>query len=717
MTARMPHRVGIGLVVLAAVAGLVLPGAAVPAAASLLTADISTVAGTGVRGWAGDGGPAAQAQLDHPRSLATMPGGGFLFAEPYLHVVRRVWPDGSVTTVAGTGTAGFSGDGGPATSARLNFVHDAAPTPDGGFVIADTLNNRIRKVSPAGVITTIAGSGRRGFGGDGRAATVAKINNPRAVGAGADGTVLIADSNNHRIRSVSVTGIMSTVAGTGVQGFSGDGGPATSAMLNTPFDVVASAGGLLIADVSNQRIRFVSAGGTITTVAGNGLAGFGGDGGAATAAALNYPHGVGVADGGGFLVADTSNARVREVTPGGVIQSVAGTGEVGYSGDGGPAAAAKLSTPKSVALVTASSVLVADSDNAVVRLVADTGPPPPASPPVNTAPPAVTGAPEVGRTLTASQGTWSGTTPMDFAYQWQDCAASGCLDVVGAVGASYTLTPEDEGSSLRVAVTASNAAGSSSATSEATSVVTTPPPAPGYAEIVAADAPSAWFRLGEPAGSTSFTSSSGVTTATAVGTGVTAAAAGLVNGGDLAASFDGGSGQNGFADAPYDSALNSPVFTVEAWVKATAGSGTTRVPVSSRRHVAPGSGDTSVDTYGFALCAFRDDTWEFWLGRGVDRGFFRLKSARPVSLGATTHLVGTFDGSTARLYVDGVLTASANVRYVALDAGPFRLGAANTGDPVAAPAYQWKGTLDEVALYPRPLTGAEVTEHRTAGVG
>jgi hypothetical protein len=688
-----------------------------PAAASLVTATIDTVAGTGVRGWSGDGGPAREAKLDHPRSLALLPDGGYLFAEPYLHVVRRVWPDGTVTTVAGTGTAGYSGDGGAATSARLNFVHAAAPTPDGGFVIADTLNNRIRKVSAAGIITTIAGSGAQGFAGDGGPATSAKINNPRSVAVDADGRVAVVDSNNHRIRRVDAAGVITTIAGSGRQGFSGDGGPATAASLNIPFAVAFMGDRLLIADTNNQRIRSVSPSGVISTVAGNGAQGFSGDDGPATAASLSFPHSVDAIGVDEFLIADTRNARVRGVIADGVIRTVAGTGVIGYAGDGGAARDAQLNTPKAVEVLSATSFLTADADNSVIRLVSGTdSPPPPSSPPMNTGSPAIAGSAEFGQTMTADQGTWSGSTPMSFSFQWQRCdSPAACDDIAAAATPEYVLSLDDVGFALRVVVTASNSAGTAAAASATTARVTEPPPPPvaRYAQVIEADSPSAWFRLGDPNGSTAFRTTSGAATASIIGGGIEPGVAGLVPGGDLAASFAGVNRVNGYADAPYDPALNGPVFSIELWARATGGAGTTRVPVSSWRSATPGSGSRTGDTYGYALTALNDDTWEFWLGRGVDRNFARIKSSRPVVQGGITHLVGTYDGAIASLYVDGTLAASAKVHYSALDVGLWRMGAANPGN---GSNNQWQGALDEVAVYRSALTSAQVQEHYLAGV-
>jgi len=292
----------------------------------------------------------------------------------------------NIFTVAGSGTAGFSGDGAAATSAKLDTPHGVAATADGGLLIADTGNNRVRRVSPAGIISTVAGSGTKGFSGDGAAATSASLNFPFGVAATADGGVLIADTNNNRVRRVSPAGVISTVAGTGgvggasgegFGGFSGDGAAATSAELDFPVGVAATAdGGLLIADTSNDRVRRVSPAGVISTVAGSGTAGFSGDGAAATSAELSFPFGVAATADGGVLIADTGNDRVRRVSPAGVISTVAGSGTAGFSGDCAAATSAKLNGPDGVAATADGGLLIADTDNNRVRRV-DAGDPPP----------------------------------------------------------------------------------------------------------------------------------------------------------------------------------------------------------------------------------------------------------------------------------------------------------------------------------------------------
>ncbi len=342
------------------------------AAATQAPGTIATVAGTGVPGEAGDGGPATAAQIVHPRGVAIAPGGGFVFADAFGQTVRRVLPDGTITTVAGTGTAGFSGDGGPATQAELDQPHGVAFTAGGTLLVADALNNRIRALSPGGAISTVAGTGAHGFSGDGGPATGATLGAPRGVAAvPGGGGYLIPDTDDDRVRLVRPDGVIVTVAGDGTRGFSGDGGPATDAELDRPFAAVALAGGgLLIADTGNDRVRKVSGDGTIVTVAGNGIRGFGGDGGPATSASLNSPHNLAVLPDGGFLVADEGSNRVRRVWPNGTITTAAGTGTAGFSGDGGRATAAELNQPKAIAVLpNLQGFLVADAANSRIRVV------------------------------------------------------------------------------------------------------------------------------------------------------------------------------------------------------------------------------------------------------------------------------------------------------------------------------------------------------------
>jgi hypothetical protein len=337
---------------------------------------IFTVAGNGVSSFGGDEGPATRAAISLPRGVSALPDGGFLVAEASYNTVRRIYTNGTIRLVAGDGTKAYGGDGGPATSAQLDFVHDVAALPDGGFLIADMNNRRIRRVYRNGLIRTVAGNGNPGPAGDGGPATLAQLNYPHAVAPLARGGFLIADTENHEVRRVTRDGTITTVAGDGAPGFAGDGGPATSASLNQPFDVAPLPdGGFLIADVGNHAIRKVSKSGRITTVAGDGTPGFSGDGGPARDAQLDSPHSVAVLPEGGYVIADTDNDRVRIVRRG-KIRTLVGDGGSGYGGDFGPARSAELDLPKAIAPTAGGGFLIADSENERVRFVSTVGPRP-----------------------------------------------------------------------------------------------------------------------------------------------------------------------------------------------------------------------------------------------------------------------------------------------------------------------------------------------------
>jgi hypothetical protein len=305
---------------------------------------ISTVAGS-VPGLFGDGGPAVAAGLDSPEGVTTLPDGSLLIADTANSRIRRVAPDGTITTVLGEDGPGLSGDGGPAEFAQVDHPTDVAATPDGGYLIADSGNARVRRVAPDGTVSTLAGT-IPGLAGDGGPATAARLDAPVELAPTPDGGVLVADSGNSRIRRVAPDGTITTVAGTSA-GLAGDGGPATAARLDHPTGVALTPdGGYLIADAGNGRVRRVSPAGVITTVAGAGT-GFAGDGGRAVAALMDDPSDVIPLSHDGFLVADRGNDRLRRVTPLGTIFTIAG-GAPGLAGDGGPASAALLRSPTSL---------------------------------------------------------------------------------------------------------------------------------------------------------------------------------------------------------------------------------------------------------------------------------------------------------------------------------------------------------------------------------
>jgi uncharacterized protein (TIGR03437 family) len=330
---------------------------------------ISTVVGNGSN-YSGDGGVATSAQLGYPVGVASDSGGHLYISDNSNQRIRKVTAAGIITTIAGTGNPGYSGDGGRATSAQLNFVLGVAVDAAGNLYIADGGNSRIRKVTPAGVISTIAGNGARGYSGDGGPATNAELNTPYGVAVDGAGNLFIVDTYNNRIRKVTPAGIISTVAGNGAYGFSGNGGPAASAELNTPLGAaVDSAGNLYIADTGNSRIQKVTPAGVISTIAGNGGLVFSGDGGPATNAGIARPEGVAVDRAGNLYIADYADMRIRKVTPAGIITTIAGNGNEGYSGDGGPATSAELYFPEAVAVNAAGYVYIADAANNAIRLL------------------------------------------------------------------------------------------------------------------------------------------------------------------------------------------------------------------------------------------------------------------------------------------------------------------------------------------------------------
>jgi uncharacterized protein (TIGR03437 family) len=324
---------------------------------------ITTVAGGGAA--TGDGGPATSVSLSPLAVIVDAFGNLFIASDQQI---RKVSASGIIATAAGNGTPGFSGDGGAATAASLYFPYSAALDASGNLFIADTDNNRIRKVSASGVITTVAGSGNPGFSGDGGPATAAQFNQPVGLAVDASGNLFIADLHNSVIWKVSTSGIITIVAGNGNTGFSGDGGPATAAQLAFPYGVAADgSGNLFIADYDNNRIRKVSASGVITTVAGGGTSGLG-DGGPATSASLNHPIGVALDSSGNLFIADYDNNRIRKAPPSGVITTVAGGGTNGL-GDGGPATSAELAFPMGVAVDAGGNLFIADMGFGRIRKV------------------------------------------------------------------------------------------------------------------------------------------------------------------------------------------------------------------------------------------------------------------------------------------------------------------------------------------------------------
>ena len=294
---------------------------------------VTTVAGSGTTGesgggFSGDGGPAVEAQLRFPGGAALDGSGSLYIVDTWNHRIRKVDSAGIVTTVAGSGTTGeggggFGGDGGPAVEARLRYPYGAALDGSGNLYIADAWNHRIRKVDSAGIVTTIAGSGTEGYGGDGGPAVRAQLSHPQGVALDGSGNLYIADAWNHRIRKVDSAGIVTTIAGGGTPGggrgrFGRDSGLAVRARLKYPQGMALdAAGNLYFADIGNHRIRKVDASGIMRTIAGTGGAygGFGGDGGPALQAMLFSPRGMAADKAGNLYIADIGNHRIRRLTP------------------------------------------------------------------------------------------------------------------------------------------------------------------------------------------------------------------------------------------------------------------------------------------------------------------------------------------------------------------------------------------------------------------
>lgn len=332
---------------------------------------IDTLGGNGAPGYAGDGGQVGLAMFNTPSSLTMDLNGVIYVADTNNHRIRKIDVDGTITTLAGNGTAGSLGDNGQATNAQLNYPMAVSGDGAGTLYIADTMNHKIRTVNSTGLIRTVAGSGTKGDGGDNGSATEALLNEPRGVTADPI-NLYISDTGNNKIKKVVIaTRTILPLAGTGSAGYSGDGGSALTAQLNAPLGLTIDTGGnIFVADSLNHRIRRINPlNGKIATFAGNGAAGFSGDFGPATAASLNTPTALFSTAKSDLFLVDSKNNRIRRITQAGTITTVAGNGTADYLGDGSSATSASLDTPTGLVLDSVDNLLIADTGNHAVRAV------------------------------------------------------------------------------------------------------------------------------------------------------------------------------------------------------------------------------------------------------------------------------------------------------------------------------------------------------------
>jgi len=328
---------------------------------------ISTVAGTGHAGFSGDGGTAASAELQNPSGVAVAADGSLYIADLRNGRIRKIDLRGTISTIAGKGVGSTSGDGGAALAAQLGSAYGVAVDTEGNVYTGDRLAGTIRKIDRNNIITRFAGTGVPGFSGDNGPATDAQLKGANDIACDAKGNVYIADSGNHRVRVVDSAGKITTVAGR-EKGYSGDGGPASGADLNAPsalcFD---TRGSLYVCDFGNHAVRKIAPDGTISTVAGTGKPGFARDGGPAIEAQLLQPCGVAVDTLGQVYIADSANNRIRVVRTDGIIDTVAGTGKMGYEGDGGPARSAMIAVPDLIDIDSSGNIYIAEFRNHVIR--------------------------------------------------------------------------------------------------------------------------------------------------------------------------------------------------------------------------------------------------------------------------------------------------------------------------------------------------------------
>jgi len=331
---------------------------------------ITTFAGTGVAGYSGDNISGLSAQLNGPDGIILDSIGNLYIADANNNRVRKINTSGIITTISGNGTAGYGGDGGPGILAELNIPVGLAMNKTGVLFIADEINNRIRELNTSGIIISIAGNGTAGYTGDGGSGTLAELNNPTDIIIDDTGNVYIADGLNSTIRKLNTLGVITTIAGNGISGYIGDGGYATAAELKYPCAIaIDKKGNLYVADAGNNCIRMINSLGIITTIAGNGTSGYIGDGGNASSAKLNTPCGITFDSAGNLYIADTWNNVVRKIDTNGIIITIVGSGTQGYNGDNITATTAQLYKPAGLVFDGYGNLYIADYGNNRIRKV------------------------------------------------------------------------------------------------------------------------------------------------------------------------------------------------------------------------------------------------------------------------------------------------------------------------------------------------------------
>ena len=327
---------------------------------------IHTIAGTGRPGHSGDGGPASEARFSFPSGVAVDKAGNVYVADFFSQRIRRVDTAGTIDTIAGIGEPGYGGDDGPAVEARLSFPSGVAADHAGNLYVTDTGNHRVRRIDTQGTITTIAGTGEPGYGGDGGPAVEAQLVNPKGIAVDGSGNLYFAGYLNFEVRRVDAKGKLSSVSGSNEPCDS----PGGECRLSRDRGIaVDETGNVYIANIDNNYVRRVDASETVSIIAGTKEPGYAGDGGPAVEAQLNYPAAVAVDKAGNVYLADTGNHRIRRVDTSGTITTIAGTGEPGYGGDGGPAAEAQLASPIALAVDGSGNIYIADLGNYRIRVL------------------------------------------------------------------------------------------------------------------------------------------------------------------------------------------------------------------------------------------------------------------------------------------------------------------------------------------------------------